>query len=778
MFRHLAECPLVSFLSIASRGPVEETLNSFQDLAVNAVNYVHHTRPDLNGGDLVVSIRERTIEENDIDLKGRIVQSPLADDLISFHANQMATVIAGGGNSSTDSKGIAPASVVSSASFKSSFPDDIQYFRDYNITVQNHSYGFGIENIYGAEARAYDILCNDDEMLVHVFSAGNQGEATAGDGIFAGVPGFSNITGNMKMSKNTLAVGGHYKDFSVDPRNSRGPAYDGRLKPEVTAYGPEGTSDGAAYVSGVVLLLQDFYQRTNGELPPSALIRSVLAVSSDDINVPGPDFVSGYGAVNAKRAVEVVAHDLLSTGETTEGESVSFPFEIPPNASQVRVALSWNDPAAEAGSSAALVNDLDLEISSPAGEVVLPWVLNTYPHPDSLTKPAKRGRDHINNLEMISVKDPVSGTYSLTVKGYKVLGIQKFTLAYCVDTASVFTWTYPTPSDKADASAEIYLRWATTYPGTAELLVSVNGGEYVLVENEVQLENRYVRWATPEGINHVRFMMRIGNIEYESDPVLVSHTMDYLVGFDCPEEGMLQWRRLPGVTEYVVYNLNEKYMEPIAVQADTAFFFQPSDYSEYFAVAPRLEGQEGRRSLTYNYHSRGVSCYYRNFEAVVTGDQVSLSLLPSTSFNIGKVAFFKKSHSAFVYLGESLEQGAAAYDFIDSNPGSGILTYKAVITLKDGREIHSNEAQVAVAGEDTFLVYPNPVDVTSGYVNILTDGNGVSFEVLTLSGQLLRKQDVFGNVFQFNISALPAGVYLCRFTRGATPLKTRRLVVY
>ncbi len=70
------------------------------------------------------------------------------------------------------------------------------------------------------------------------------------------------------MSKNTLSVGAVDSQGKVSPLSSRGPAYDGRIKPELVAYGEGGTSEAAALVSGVSLLLQQAYREQQNHLPP------------------------------------------------------------------------------------------------------------------------------------------------------------------------------------------------------------------------------------------------------------------------------------------------------------------------------------------------------------------------------------------------------------------------------------------------------------------------------------------------------------------------------
>jgi hypothetical protein len=775
-FQKILSSPYVTFIDMARSLASEETLNSFQDLSVNSITYVHAHHPYLTGVDMTVSIRERTIEKSDIDLKGRILDSPLEDDLISFHANQMATIIAGGGNSSEDSKGVAWKSRVVSASFNSSLPDPDDFFSDFGISVQNHSYGFEIENYYGAEARAFDLQSNGMENLLHVFSAGNKGEEISTAGTYAGITGFANLSGNMKMSKNSISAGGHYNEFSIDARNSRGPAYDGRIKPEVTAFGPEGTSDAAAYVSGLALILQDAYGRQHGDIPAAALTRLILAISADDMLRPGPDYESGFGSVNARRAVEWILSGQFYSGNISAGETHSYEIELPEGIAQLRVGIGWNDPAAEAGSSVALVNDLDLQIDKD-GQVTLPWTLNAFPHPDSLAKAAVRGEDHVNNIELCTILDPVAGKYKVNVKGFDVTASQKYFVAFWLDTAEVFSWTYPVKMEKKESDKDIFLRWSTTFTGQAELTVSYDGAAYEPIST-ISLQDKFFQWHTPLEARKVNFKMRIAGQEFVSDTLLISPAMDFSVGYNCTDQGMINWNKMPGADSYLVFNLQEKYVEPVIATADTVYTFQASALSSYFAVAAVYDGTVAKRSLTYDYRSRGVSCYYKFFDAQINNlNKAELSVYLSTLFNVDQVAFEKRIGGEFIEIGRVDVQSAYDYKFMDDEVEGGITTYRAVIKLLSGETVITNEAQLVYADENTFAVFPNPYMQDGNSLNIITDASDVEMELLNVSGQVIANVKVASSFFQMNTPYLPPGLYVYRFLRQGRVMNTGKLLI-
>ena len=93
--------------------------------------------------------------------------------------------------------------------------------------------------------------------------------------------------------------------------------------------------------------------------------------------------------------------------------------------------------------SKALVNDLDLDIEDELGNTHLPWVLSSFPHLDSLTAPARRGRDRLNNMEQVEILRPNPGSYTINVQGALVPeGPQTYFLSVLYD-AGELNWAYP-----------------------------------------------------------------------------------------------------------------------------------------------------------------------------------------------------------------------------------------------------------------------------------------------------------------------------------------------
>ncbi|HET7641855.1 MAG TPA: S8 family serine peptidase, partial [Ktedonobacteraceae bacterium] len=364
-------------------------------------------------------------------------------------------------------------------------------YQQYNVSVQNHSYGTSIENFYGADAAAYDASAITRASLMHIFSAGNSGTQTSTSGPYANVPGFANVTGSFKMAKNIITVGHMDSVETVLAPSSRGPAYDGRVKPELVAYAEDGSSGAAAIVSGISLSLQQAYRDLHGVLPSSSLVKAVLLNSADDVGSKGIDFESGYGAANAYKAMLEIQNGEYLTGSIAHGASDLYNVVVPSNTRQLKITLVWNDPPAAANASKALINDLDMELSLPAtNESWRPWVLNHFPKTDSLKLLPARKRDSLNNVEQVSVENPTAGDYELRVKGYNVaISPQAYSIAYQLDTLNKFTWFYPTRTDNIFNGRSNVLRWESTYNiSTGRLEYSRdNGNTWQLIDDAVTL---------------------------------------------------------------------------------------------------------------------------------------------------------------------------------------------------------------------------------------------------------------------------------------------------
>ena len=760
------------------RLPKEEVAVSNLDLSTNKVNWVHNRFPQFNGQSLTVSVKENLPDTADIDFKGRYLHTPLAPATLSAHASNMATIIGGAGNSYYEGKGVMPGVRLTAASFATLLPEPDAFYQQYGISVQNHSYGTGIENFYGGDAAAYDVSVRTRPSLVHVFSAGNSGTVTSSAGPYTGVPGFANITGSFKMAKNIITVG-HTDSFgAVLPTSSRGPAFDGRIKPELVAFGEDGSSGAAAIVSGIALLIQDVAKYFSGVLPPSSLVKGFLLNGADDVGPPGIDFRSGYGAINAIKALQGFSR--YHTGTINTGETHIYGIDIPPNCRRIKLMLVWNDPAASPNAAKALINDLDLElVRSATGDRWKPWVLNHFPHVDSLNQLPVRKRDSLNNIEQVILDNPPAGLYNAEIKTYNVLsGAQPYSLVYLFDTLDKFNWYYPTGADNIFGGIVNVVRWESSFASTTGTMeYSLNNGiSWQLISNNVDLSKGYIKWSAPDTFVTALLRMTIGAQNFVSETFTISKRLNSYVGFNCPDSFMLYWNRGKGSNGYQVYRLGDKYMEPLLVTTDTTVILgKQSNPALHYAIAPLINGKTGVRGYGFNYTTQGVGCYIKTFLVQLAGNSGRLDLELGSTYQIGSIIWEKLTLNGFIPLDTTTSISGLVYSYSDNSLSYGLNTYRVKIVLLSGEVIYSQPETLYYLGDRLYIVYPNPARQTEP-IMILNSEPGF-LQVFNTAGAKLYEKQVSDIITTIPAGILSKGFYFLRIVTENNQQVTLKLVV-
>ncbi len=772
----------VIYIDVIISKPAEELGTLGFDLSANSVNSSHSNYPYINGEGMHVSVKEEYYDTTDIDLKGRLDNSPLASENITNHANFMATIIAGAGSSIYYAKGAAPNAHISSSSFEQVLPDDDIYYTQNNITVQNHSYGTVIDNNYGLNAVAFDRSANNNELLLHVFSSGNTGNTASTTGNYAGIIGFGNMTGNFKMAKNVITVGATDTFGNPAALSSRGPAYDGRVKPDIAAFQKNGTSESAALVSGTAVLLQQLYKLKNNESLPSALGRAVLINSADDVFNPGPDYSTGFGNLNAIKAMDEISSGKYFTGVVTNGNTQVFNVTVPSGTSLLKVSLAWNDTTALPNAPTALVNDLDLSVASEnTTEIWQPWVLSSAANTDSLSKNAVRKRDSLNNEEQITIDNPAAGNYKITVKGSDVSSsAQKFYIAYDWDSTNYFGWKNLSKADLIQSNDQKTVRWETNIEGTAAIEYAFppfNFWQEII--KGVAVSKNFLYWNVPDTISTVRLRAKTGNSVYYSDTFLITTLLKPTTGFVCGDSVLLYWNKPTNINKYQVYQLGEKYMEPLVQTDDTAIVLSKSMLrSNYISVAPLLAGgTTGVKSYGFDYTAQGSGCYVNSFYADVTGSTALLTLLLGTLYKVSAVFIQKYTSSKFEDIAAIALNNQFNYTYNYPSVSKGITIFRAKIILNDGNIIYSDEIRVYYNEPGKYLLFPVPVK-RNQQIEIFTPIPGEEILILAdVTGRVvLKKQIQFVHEF-IPTNALSPGIYIYWITKNAKEVGVGKLIV-
>lgn len=251
--------------------------------------------------------------------------------------------------------------------------------------------------------------------------------------------------GVVASAKNVIAVGavsGIPGNLNIGSFSSRGPAKDGRVKPDVVARGVnvlssiptdvygrlQGTSMSSPVVTGIAALLIEQWRKTfAGANPLPEQLKALIIAGTQDLGNPGPDYTYGFGLVNAKNSVDLIRADNATGARIqnltfTQGltQTHEFPMTLT-TAQNVRVVLNWADPpfvmlGDDEITDPILINDLDLKVIDPLGATHLPYVLDKVAY----TANATRGVNKVDNVEMLEIANAPAGTYRVLVTGTHV----------------------------------------------------------------------------------------------------------------------------------------------------------------------------------------------------------------------------------------------------------------------------------------------------------------------------------------------------------------------
>ncbi|MEL5995027.1 S8 family peptidase [Hymenobacter segetis] len=780
----LAAAPGVEFVDVADRRAHEERRLGNSDLSVNVISAVHARFPDLTGQGLTASVKELPFDPDDIDLKGRVVNPSAFAKPYSDHATAMATLLGGAGNSDPLGRGAARAVRLATSDFARLLPDDATQLTQAGVSVQNHSYGVGIENYYGLESQAYDQQTQQLPQLLHVFSSGNVGASASPSGVYKDIARFANVSGQFKMSKNTLTVGATDPSGQVAALSSRGPAYDGRIKPELVAYGEGGSSEAAALVSGISILLQQQYRDLHaGTLPTAALVKAVLLNSADDLGTAEIDYLSGFGQADALGAVSTMRAGRFFGGSASQGTDQVFRITVPASQQQLKATLAWSDPAATANAATALVNDLDLElVNVSTGQRWLPWVLSAYPNADSLARPARRRPDHLNNAERITLTLPAAGTYELHVRGFAVpQGPQAFSLAYEFSPPGL-TWTYPVRPDNLRPTTTANLRWQWSGPATASARLDyrpVGRPGWRVLNASVPLAAGRTTWAVPDTATLAQLRLVSGSSEFISDTFAIARAPALQVGYACPEEALLEWARIPGVARYQVYQLGATYLEPLAQTADTALVLGRAQVPVlYYAVAPVVGGRVGQPGTTINYTTQGTACYFRSFlPRQLVDETIRLDVILGTIYHLKSATLERQRPDGSFEAVQTISPLTSTTFTFTNHPAAGRYLYRVRLDNVAGQQFYSDTEEAFLLQAGLIQAYPNPVQTGALLTVVANSADPVAIRLYDMLGRYQRTATAEGLINLIETTGLKPGLYLLRVQQDNQAGQVLRIVI-
>lgn len=627
----LSELPYIKWIEVIAPPGVPEDENSNSLHRSSGLDTQTPSGLTYDGEGVGILVRDQGPIFEHVDFTGRLENIPPYSS--GTHGINVAGAFAGAGNIRPDARGSAAGATIKATAYNSSFLDPVTVglINDGTVQVTNSSYSDNCNGGYNSRAVTVDTQLFTLPTVEHVFSAGNSNGSNCGYG--AGSQ-WGNITGGHKSAKNCITVGATTLNGNIASFSSRGPATDGRIKPDISGHGvsvlttnpgngytaPSGTSFSAPAVAGVVTQLYQVYMDANsGNLPPAALIKAALLNCATDFGNAGPDFIFGWGIANGLRAGKLIEDGRYLSSTISQGNTNVHTINVPAGTAQVRFMVYWNDQPATAGANPALVNDLDLVVTDPSSGTHLPFLLDHTPNATNLNTPAGNGVDHLNNMEQVLLDSPASGNYDIEITGFNVpVGPQEYFVVYEIIENNI-TVTHPNGGEKLVHNLNTVIHWdavGTTDPFTLEYSDD-NGASWNAITT-IGATFRNFTWPvgstgiTGDGDMLVRVTSGAHSDVSDDNFSIAVRPTGLAVTEVCETTATFEWNAVADAESYDLYLLGDMYMEVVAssnTNSITIPIADPND-SFWYSVAARndTDGWEGRRSNAISYSGGLLNC--------------------------------------------------------------------------------------------------------------------------------------------------------------------------
>ena len=631
----LIEKPYVNFVDVIAEPGEPESDDGRHLHRSNAIDGDFYGARDYDGSGVNIAINDDGAVGPHIDFEGRLNQQDVGGigNPGGTHGDMTTGIAAGAGNLDPEIRGMATGSYVHVRDYVSNMSGTLPLHLDSAVLIFSSSYSNGCNAGYTNTTSLVDEEVYNNPTLMQVFSGGNSNNNDCGYG--AGDQ-WGNVTGGHKIGKNVIATANLNNNDQIVNSSSRGPASDGRIKPDISAHGRDqlstdpnntydpggGTSAAAPGIAGVMAQLHQAHRELNaGQTAPSALLKAALLNSAEELGNDGPDFIYGWGKVNGLGAVKILENNQYLYASINQGGSNSHQITIPAGVHRAKIMVYWNDKEASTSAATALVNDLDATVVSPSSTTYFPWVLDHTPNPTNLSTPATTGPDHLNNMEQIAIDFPAAGTYTLTVDGTTIpFGTQDYVVVYEFLTDEI-TVIHPMGGEGLIPNTTNRIHWSA-YGNSGNFLLEYtedNGSTWNTISNTVPGNNRIYNWPVPNTITgQARVRVTRSGVTDESDAnfTIIERPQNIHIDRVCVDSNYIrmEWNPVPGATSYDVFMLGQKYMDSIGSTPGLYYNVPVNDINDTVWLSVRAVGPNGIRGLRqiahlYNGSLNGQDCY-------------------------------------------------------------------------------------------------------------------------------------------------------------------------